>query len=99
MTDVEPVLRSTLQFSTLVEVRVVIFSWSVSGDFSWKTALRILAKLCMNVQHNKNKKRTRPFFREKSASLIIHENVFWPFLANFLLFRWFILADIVNLDR
>ena len=53
----------------------------------------------MNIPYYKGKKRTRRFFREKSSSLIIHENMFWPFLAIFGMFRWFILADIVNLDR
>ena len=54
---------------------------------------------CMNDPYHKGKKRTRPFVRENSCSLIIHENVFWPFLAIFVMFGWFILADMVNLDR
>ena len=47
-------------------------SWS---SFFSKTALRILTKLGMNDQYNKGKKLTRPFVRENSGSLIIHENV------------------------
>ena len=66
--------------------------------FSGKTALRIFPIFCMNVPYYKVTQRTRRFFREKSSSLIIHENVFWPFLAIFVMFRWFVLADIVNLD-
>ena len=54
---------------------------------------------CMNVPYHKGKKRTRPFVRENSCSLIIHENVFWPYFGHFLKFRWFILPEIVNLDR
>ena len=37
----------------------------------------------MNVPYYKTKKRTRPFFREKSGSLIIHENVFFWEENNF----------------
>ena len=37
------------------------------------------SKLGMNVQYDKEKKRTRPFFRENFGSLIIHENAFWAF--------------------
>ena len=37
----------------------------------------------MHVPYYKNKKRTRPFFREKSGSLIIHENVFFWEENNF----------------
>ena len=54
---------------------------------------------CMNVPYHKGKKRTRPFVRENSSSLIIHENVFWPYFGHFLKFRRFILPEIVNLDR
>ena len=72
---------STLQFSTLVEVRVLVFSPLVSEQFSRITALRIFLIFFMNVPYYKGKKTTRPFFREKSGSLIIHENRFWPFLA------------------
>ena len=83
MTDVEPVLRSTLQFSTSVEVRLGIVRWSVGWSvykqFSQKTSLRILPKLGMKLQHDEGKKRTRPFVRKNSRSLIIHENAFWPF--------------------
>ena len=79
MTDVEPVLRSTLQFSTSVEVRLGIVRWSVYEQFSRKTSLRILTKLGMKLQHNEGKKRTWPFVRKNSRSLIIHENAFWPF--------------------
>ena len=73
--------------------------WLVGYGFFWRTGLRIFPIFCMNVPYYKNKKRTRRFFREKSCSLIIHENVFWPFLAIFVMFRLFILADIVYLDR
>ena len=45
----------------------------------WRTALTIFLIFCMNVPYYKTKKRTGPFFREKSGSLIIHENSFWPF--------------------
>ena len=74
----------TLQFSTLVEVRLLIVRLSVRYHFSRKTVPTILPKLCMKVQHDKNRKRTRPFVRENSYSLIIHENVlknglFWGF--------------------
>ena len=78
-TDVEPVPNGTLQFSTLVEGRLLIFSWLVGWsvsqqDFS-KTALRIFLIFCMNLLYHKGKKRTRPFVRENSGSLIIHEKV------------------------
>ena len=76
-------------FSTSVEVRVLIpsvvrlcpstNSGSVREHFSRRTALRIFLIFCMNVPYYKQKKRTRPFFRENSCSLIIHENRFWPF--------------------
>ena len=71
----------------------------VRSQISWITALRIFLIFCMNVPYYKGKKPTRPFFQENSSSLIIHENVFWPFLTIFLMFPWFILADVVNLDR
>ena len=74
-------------------------SVSVRNHFSWKTALRIFPIFCMNVPYYKNKKRTRRFFREKSCSLIIHENRFWPFLAIFISFGWLFLAEIANLHR
>ena len=54
---------------------------------------------CTNVPYHKGKKRTRPFVRENSSSLIIHENVFWPYFGHFLKFHRFILPEIVNLDR
>jgi len=47
----------------------------VSKQYSWRTALRIFLIFCMNVPYYKGKKRTRPFVRENSGSLIIHENV------------------------
>ena len=72
-------------FSTSVEVRVLIpsvvrlcpstNSGSVREHFSRRTALRIFLIFCMNVPYYKQKKRTRPFFRENSCSLIIHENM------------------------
>ena len=68
-------LRSGLVFAV---------SRSVSKQLSWKTALRILIKLGRNVQHDKEKKRTRRFVRKNSRSLIIHENVFWPYFGHFL---------------
>ena len=49
--------------------------WSIPPHFSRRTALRILAKLGMNVPHYMNKKRTGPFFRERSGSILIHEKV------------------------
>ena len=67
-----------LQFSTSVEVRVGIPSvvrLFVRYQYSRRTALRIFLIFCMNVPYHKGKKRTRPFVREKSGSLIIHENV------------------------
>ena len=83
MTDVEPVLRSTLQFSTSVEVRPGIVGplvrWSVYEQFSRKTSLRILPKLGMKLQHDEGKKRSWPFVRKNSRSLIIHGNASWPF--------------------
>ena len=39
MTDVEPVLRSTLQFSTSVEVRLGIVRWSVGWSVGWSVML------------------------------------------------------------
>ena len=86
--DVEPTVYS-----------VTVSNVALIGDqISRKTALRIFSIFCTNVPYIKVTKRTRRFFREKSSSLIIHENVFWPFLAIFVMFRWFVLADIVNLD-
>ena len=88
VSEVEPVVFTTLQFSTSVEVRVgIVVGPLVSHQLSWKTALRILAKLGMNVQYDEEKKRTRPFFRENSGSLIIHENAFWAFYGVWDL-RW-----------
>ena len=77
ITDVEHVPNGTLQFSTSVEGRVLIGGWLVvvGYSFSWRTAPRIFLIFCTNVPYHKGKKRTRPFFREKSGSLIIHENV------------------------
>ena len=78
ITDVEHVPLGTLQFSTSVEVRVGIPSvvrLFVRYQYSRRTALRIFLIFCMNVPYHKGKKRTRPFVREKSGSLIIHENV------------------------
>ena len=64
------------------------YSWLVglsvvSYRFSRKTGLRIFLIFCMNFPYYKDKKLAWAFFREKSSSLIIHENVFWPFLARF----------------
>ena len=57
-----------------------LVGWSIVGKrYSWRTALRIFLILCIHVPYYKGKKRTRPFFQEKSGSLIIHENRFWPF--------------------
>ena len=47
----------------------------VRHQYSRRTALRIFLIFCMNVPYHKGKKRTRPFVRENSGSLIIHENV------------------------
>ena len=52
----------------------------------------------MNVPYYKGKKSAWAFLREKSSSLIIHENRFWPYFGHFIQFHWFILADIANLD-
>ena len=71
----------------------------VREHFSRITALRIFLIFCMNVPYYKGKKRTRPFFQENSSSLIIHENVFWPFLAILINFGWIVLADIAYSDR
>ena len=54
---------------------------------------------CVKVPYYKGQKRAQRFFRKDSGSLIIHENVFWPYSGHFLKFRWFILPEIVNLDR
>ena len=48
---------------------------TVSEQFFSKTALRIFMIFCMKVPYYKSKKRARQFFRKKSGSLIIHENV------------------------
>ena len=70
----------TLQFSTSVEVRLGIVGpsvrWSVGVLFFWKTAHRIFPIFCMNVPYYMDKKRARPFFREKSGSFKNHENGF-----------------------
>ena len=83
LTDVEVARSRALQFSTSVEVRLGIVGWSVGWSvgkqFSQKTSLRILPKLGMKLQHDEGKKRTWPFVRKNSRSLIIHENAFWPF--------------------
>ena len=81
VTDVEPVDPSTLQFSTSVEVRLGIVGSSVRYQFSRRTAHGISAKLGRNLQHNKVKKRTRPFVWEKSGSFNNHERV--PKIAIF----------------
>ena len=41
----------------------------------WKTAVTIFLIFGMNVSYYKTKKRTGPFFREKSGSFNNHENV------------------------
>ena len=86
-------------FSTSVEVRVLIpsvvrlcpstNSGSVREHFSRRTALRIFLIFCMNVPYYKQKKRTRPFFRENSCSLIIHENMLKNGLFNLLVCEHF----------
>ena len=73
------------EVSRSTDVEHAVYSVTVSNatqvreHFFWKTALRIFPKLGTHDQHDKTKKRTRPFVREKSGSLIIHENRFWPF--------------------
>ena len=67
-----------------VEVWLGIRGSRLGKQLSWKTALRILIKLGTNVQHDKEKKRTRPIVRKNSRSLIIHEKVFWPYFGHFL---------------
>ena len=67
--------------------------------FSGKTALRIFPIFCMNVPYYKVTQRTRRFFREKSSSLIIHENRFLPFWVILINFPWFVLADIAYSAR
>ena len=47
----------------------------VSYQFFSKTAPRIFLIFGMEVRTDNVSKRTRPFSREKSGSLIIHENV------------------------
>ena len=42
----------------------------------WRTALTIFLIFGMNVPYYKTKKRTRPFFREKSGSFNNHKLVF-----------------------
>ena len=70
------------------ETYTAVFPWKLRLiNYSWKRVLSIFwslgppmdSKLCMNVQYDKEKKRTRPFFRENFGSLIIHENAFWAF--------------------
>ena len=79
---------------------VTVSNVALIGDqISRKTALRIFSIFCTNVPYIKVTKRTRRFFREKSSSLIIHENVFWPFLAILINFGWIVLADIAYSDR
>ena len=67
--------------------------------FSGKTALRIFPIFCMNVPYYKVTQRTRRFFREKSSSLIIHENRFLPFWAILINFPSFVLANIAYSAR
>ena len=72
---------------------------SVYRQFSRKTSLRILPKLGMKLQHDEGKKRTRPFVRKNSRSLIIHENVFWPYFGHFLEIGCPGTPDVVDSDR
>ena len=48
----------------------------ICEHFFSKTALRIFPKLGTHDQHDKTKKRTRPFVREKSGSFNNHKLVF-----------------------
>ena len=73
--------------------------WSIYPRKIWRTALRIFPIFCMNVPYYKVTQRTRRFFREKSSSLIIHENRFLPFWAILINFPWFVLADIAYSAR
>ena len=88
-----------------VDVEHAVYSVTVSNvaligeQNSRKTALRIFSIFCTNVPYIKVTKRTRRFFREKSSSLIIHENRFWPFWAILINFGCFVLADIAYSDR
>ena len=72
-------VTAVLTLSTLFYSVTVSNATQICEHFFSKTALRIFPKLGMHDQHDKTKKRTRPFVREKSGSLIIHENRFWPF--------------------
>ena len=89
----------------LSEVEHVVHDVTVSNvalichHFSGKTALRIFPIFCMNVPYYKVTQRTRRFFREKSSSLIIHENRFLPFWVILINFPWFVLADIAYSAR
>ena len=65
-TDVEHVPLGTLQLV-------------VGHGYSRRTGPTIFLILYMHVPYHKGKKRARPFFREKSGSLIIHEKRFPPF--------------------
>ena len=62
------------EVSRSTDVEHAVYSVTVSNatqvreHFFWKTALRIFPKLGTHDQHDKTKKRTRPFFREKSGS-------------------------------
>ena len=56
---------STLQFSTLVEVRVLVFSPLVSEQFSRITALRFLTKLGQKLEGDEWRTVTGPVFPGK----------------------------------
>ena len=73
--------------------------WLVGEQVFSKTALRIFMIFCMNVPYHKGKKRTRPFVRENSRSLIIHENVFWSYFGHFLEIGCPDTSDVVYSDR
>ena len=52
--------------------------------YSGKTSLRIFLILCMHIPYHKGVKCTRPFFQERSCSLIINENSFFAFFSTLL---------------
>ena len=75
------VTRVTLQFSTSVEPR----QWDRSRLVGWSRKVIILPSLrifrnSVTSYRGMNQERWHgPISREKSISLIIHENRFWPF--------------------
>ena len=79
---------------------LLLVGWVVvSYHFSRITAPRIFLIFCMNVPYYKDKKRAQRFSREKSGSLIIHENGFghiWPILSRLAGSFWLILHILID---